>query len=337
MPALPALLALLSLAPPLEGELRESRPGMGTLLTVAVVAPPERARAGIDAAFAVFDRVDRVMNEWRPDSPLSRLNARAGRGWVTLPADLCEVLRIARRGARETGGLFDPTWAAVSELWRFDGTEQAPPPDDAVRARCALVGWRGLELRARRGGPGCEARLQRAGMKVGLGGLAKGWAVDRAARRLRALGLRDFLLQAGGDLYAAGRRGGAPWHVAIRDPRGGPLDAMAALDVSDRAFSTSGDYEHAFEAGGRRYHHLIDPRTCRPSPASRAVTVLARTAVEAEILGKAAFLEGGEAGLARVEAAGAAAILVGGDGAVRVSPALAGRLVRAARDAPAEP
>ena len=320
----------LAASAPATAEVSEARPGMGTLLRVTVVAPPERAAAGIEAAFRVFERVDRVMNEWREDSPLSRLNRRAGRGWVRLPADLCEVLALGLDGARATGGLFDPTWAAVSDLWRFEGEAAVPPDDGVLAARCALVGWRGLELR-RRSASGCEARLLRRGMRVGLGGLAKGWAVDRAARALRARGLRDVLLQAGGDLYAAGTRGGTPWRVAVRDPRGGPLEAMAALDVSDRAFSTSGDYEHAFEAGGRRYHHLLDPRTCRPSGASRAVTLLARSATEAEILGKAVFLEGGRAGVARAEAAGAAALVVTGDGEVIVSDSLAGRLSRPTR------
>lgn len=308
----------------------EARPGMGTLLRVTIVAPPERAAAGVTAAFAVFDRVDRVMNEWREDSPLSLLNRRAGQGWTPLPADLCEVLALGIEGARSTGGLFDPTWAALSDLWRFDGSETEPPGDAQLAERCALVGWRGLEVRPLPAG-GCEARLARRGMRVGLGGLAKGWAVDAAARALRALGLQDFLLQAGGDLYAGGSRAGAPWRVAVRDPRGGPLDAMAALDVSDRAFSTSGDYEHAFEAGGRRYHHLVDPRTCRPSAASRAATVLARSAVEAEILGKAVFLEGGRAGIARAEAAGAAALVITGAGEVVVSDSLAERLSRPPR------
>lgn len=329
MISLLAVVALLAVPSP-AAEVSEARPGMGTLLRVTVVAPPDRAAAGIAAAFRVFERVDRVMNEWREDSPLSRLNRRAGSGWVRLPGDLCEVLALGLEGARSTGGRFDPTWAAVSDLWRFDGGAATPPEDAVLAARCALVGWRGLELR-RRSAAGCEARLRRRGMRVGLGGLAKGWAVDRAARALRARGLQDFLLQAGGDLYAAGTRGGTPWRVEVRDPRGGPLEAMASLDVSDRALSTSGDYEHAFEAGGRRYHHLLDPRTCRPSEASRAVTLLARSATEAEILGKAVFLEGGRAGVARAEAAGAAALVVTGDGEVIVSDSLAARLSRPAR------
>ena len=115
MNALALWLLVASAAPPERADVvTESRPGMGTLLRVTIVAPADRGAAGVEAAFAVFDRVDRVMNEWRPDSPLSRLNRRAGRGWVRLPGDLCEVLAIGLEGARATGGLFDPTWAAVS-------------------------------------------------------------------------------------------------------------------------------------------------------------------------------------------------------------------------------
>lgn len=324
-----ALAAALA-ANPARAVVTETRPMMGTVLTVSVVAADGAAAApAIAAAFARFERVDRVMNEWRPDSPLSRLNAEAGRGWVALPADLCEVLRLAKEGAVRTGGRFDPTWAALADLWRFDG----PPhvPDEAeVRARCPLVDHRGLALRGRPG-RGCEARLARPGMRVGLGGIAKGWAVDEAAKALRRLGFRDFLLQAGGDLYAAGRRGDVPWRVAIRDPDHPAGEGIATLDVSDRAFSTSGDYEHAFVVDGRRYHHLIDPRTCAPAPASRSVTILARSAVRAEIASKAAFVEGGPGGLALARALGTEAVLVTASGEVLASAGLAARLAPGSR------
>lgn len=328
MPTIALALALLAVAPPDEPVLSESRPTMGTLATVTIAGVPEAgARAGIDAAFAVFARVDWSMNEWRADSPLSLLNSRAGDGWVTLPGDLCEALRLAKRGARRTGGLFDPTWAALAELWRFDGEGAAPPTPEQLRAACPLVDHRGLELRTRAGGP-CEARLARAGMRVGLGGLAKGWALDTAARALRALGFRDFLLQAGGDLYAAGTRGGAPWRVDVRDPRGGRLDTIASVQVSDRAFSTSGDYERFFEKDGRREHHLIDPRTCEPARASRAVSVLAPSAVDAEILGKALFAAGGREALALAARFGAEAIVVTATGELLATPGLRRALPR---------
>ena len=322
MPTIALALVLLASAPADGQVLSESRPTMGTLATVTIAGVPEGgARAGIEAAFAVFARVDWSMNEWRPDSPLSALNARAGDGWVPLPGDLCEVLRLAKRGARRTGGLFDPTWAALSDLWRFDGQGAGAPEPERLRAACRLVDHPGLELRSR-AGPLCEARLVRAGMKVGLGGIAKGWALDAAARSLRALGYRDFLLQAGGDLYAAGRRGGAPWRVDVRDPRGGRLDAITSVEVSDQAFSTSGDYEQYFEKDGRREHHLIDPRTCEPARASRAVSVLARSAVDAEILGKALFAAGGREALALATRHGAEAIVVTAAGDLLATPGL---------------
>jgi thiamine biosynthesis lipoprotein len=321
------VLLLAALTRPAEGVVAETRPAMGSVATVTLAGTtPERAAPAIEAVFAVFERVEWSMNEWRAGSPLAQLNAGAGRGWVPLPGDLCEVLSIAKDGARRTGGRFDPTWAALSDLWRFDGSAPAPPREAAVRARCGLVEHRLLQLRPR--GRACEARLARAGMRVGLGGLAKGWALDAAARSLRALGHADFLLQAGGDLYAAGTRGGAPWRVGVRDPRGGPLDELAEVDVRDRAFSTSGDYEHAYIANGRRYHHLIDPRTCRPANGSRSVTVLARRSVDAEILGKALFVLGGERALREAERWGAEALIVDADGAVL---ATAGLRVVAAR------
>lgn len=353
----------------------ESRPMMSTMVSVTLVgATVAQAEAASDEVFGLFSRVEAVMNEWRPGSPLSSLNAAAGSGrWTELPGDLCEVLRAGLDGARRTDGLFDPTWAALRDLWRFgDGEPPAVPDPGGLAARCQLVSWRSLEIEppAARPEPAgavtppdpppaadgacapppagprpgcacasppseppaagacapCRARLAAVGMAVGLGGLAKGWAVDRAVEALRRRGLRDFVVQAGGDLYAAGRRGDRPWRVGIRDPRGPPDAPFAFLDVSDRAFSTSGDYERHFIVDGVRYHHVIDPRTCRPATASRSASLLAATAADAEVLGKAAFVLGGEEGLRLAEREGAAAVLVAPDARVLASPSLGARL-----------
>jgi FAD:protein FMN transferase len=318
----------------------ETRPAMSTVVTITVAAPPEPATlAAVDAAFAVFARVEAVMNEWSPDSPLSALNAAAGSGVpVPLPGDLCQVLRAARDGASRTGGLFDPTWAALRGIWRFGDGDPARVPSDAEVARaCALVSWRDLVVDPP-GTPGddspCTARLARAGMQVGLGGIAKGWGVDQAVTELRRRGLRDFTVQAGGDLYASGTRGGEPWRIGIRDPRGAPGDAFASLPVRDAAFSTSGDSERFFVLDGRRYHHVVDTRTCRPATASRQASVLAPTALEAEILGKAVFAAGGPDGLALAERNGSTAVVVTSENEVVASPALSGRLDVARPPAP---
>lgn len=310
----------------------ETRPAMATLVTVTVAAPADdRTAEAVEAAFAVFGRVDEVMNEWRPDSPLSTLNAAAGNGApVPLPGDLCQVLRLARDGAERTEGLFDPTWAALRRVWRFgDGELPRVPSDAEIAAACPLVSWRDLVVEpAASADPEapCTARLRRPGMQVGLGGIAKGWGVDRAVAELRRRGFRDFTVQAGGDLYASGVRGGRPWRVGIRDPRGGPGDSFASLPVTDAAFSTSGDSERSFVVDGVRHHHLIDTRTCRPATASRQVSVLAPSAVEAEILGKAVFALGGTEGLALAARYGSAAVIVTAGNAVVATPALSGRL-----------
>ncbi len=305
-----------------------SREMMGTRITLAFSGvTADQAEPGFQAAFAELERVEQVMNEWKPDSALSRINAASGsKGFVPAPADLCEVLRRSLDAAKRTQGIFDPSWAALRDVWRFGaGQERRVPDAAAVKAACPLVSYRDVELRPGKDG-GCGVRLKKAGMKLGLGGVAKGWAVDQAVAALRALGFKDFFVQAGGDLYAAGSREGHPWRVGIRDPRGPEDQYFARIELSDAAFSTSGDYERFFIADGKRYHHLIDPRTCHPARASRSATVLARTATEAEFLTKAAFILGGLPALDLVASWGASVVLVTEDNRVLFSKALEGRL-----------
>ena len=307
--------------------LRQDRDLMHTVVTVVLAEP--RPDGGVDDAFddafQVFADIDETMNEWKPGSALARLNRGAGGPPVEATAPLCEVLRLSLDGARRTGGLFNPTWAALRDVWRFSDEEPPRVPSAAeVKERCALVGARGVELT--RTSSGCTVRLARPGMRLGLGGVVKGWGVDQAATRLRARGFKNFFIQAGGNLYFAGKNDGRPWRAGIRDPRGPPERVFARLELTDRAFSTSGDYEHFFVADGVRYHHLIDLRTCFPAGASRSVTVLARTATDAEFLTKAAFVLGGEAGLALAEKLGAQAVIVDAENRVHLSKGLEGTL-----------
>jgi thiamine biosynthesis lipoprotein len=310
--------------------LTRSRQTVGTQVNISISnVTPELAERGFNAAFAEFDRVNAVMNEWRPDSALSAINEAAGTDrFVPSPEDLCAVLRKSLDAARRTNGLFDPTWAALRDLWRFGTNQSAEVPSAAaVKATCPLVSYRDVELRTvPRSLGACEVRLKKRGMKLGLGGVAKGWAIDRAVAALRALGLRDFFVQAGGDRYAARQRGDRPWRVGIRDPRGSKDQYFAQLDVSNAAFSTSGDYERFFIVDGRRYHEIIDPRTCYPATATRSATVLARTAVDAEFLTKATFILGGAKALELAESWGAGAVLVSEKNDVLVSNSLKGKL-----------
>jgi len=150
------------------------------------------------------------------------------------------------------------------------------------------------------------------GRSIDLGGIAKGYVVDRAAAVLKKQGLSSFLVQAGGDLYGAGRKpNGAPWVSGIQDPRGPQGSYFAVVDLEDHAFSTAGDYARAYMIGGKRYHHIIDPKTGYPATASRSVTIWARDAFTADAVDDGVFILGPEKGLELVESLeGVGAVIV---------------------------
>ena len=160
-------------------------------------------------------------------------------------------------------------------------------------------------------------------MRITVGGIAKGYAVDRAVEILHRDGFANFLLQAGGDLYLSGRKGPHPWRVGIRDPRGPPNSYFAVAEVQDHSFSTSGDYERFILHDGKRYHHILDPATGYPATRSRSVTVLAKNAMTADAYSTALFILGAKAGLQLVETLpGIDAIFVDSDNKVHVSKGL---------------
>jgi thiamine biosynthesis lipoprotein len=245
---------------------------------------------------------------------------------VQVSPETLEVLRTARQVSDWTGGKFDVTFGALSGLWKFDQDQdnQIPRPAD-VRARLPDVDFTAVELNHARG----TAYLSRRGVRVHLGGIGKGYAVDRAAAILRADGISDFLIQAGGDLYASGTRGDRPWRAGIRDPRG-PVDRIfAAMDLHDETFSTSGDYERYFIHDGRRFHHILDPDEGAPARGSRSVTIVARQAVLADALSTGVFVLGPQAGMALIEKLpDVEGVIVSGSNEVLVSSGLTGRLER---------
>jgi thiamine biosynthesis lipoprotein len=271
-----------------------------------------------------------VMNEAREDSPLWKINAAAGGPGVAAPAELCEVIKLSLEGARKTKGLFDPTWASLRDVWRFRADRYGEIPDPALlKEKCALVGWKDVVVTAVKNptpAAACTVALKRAGMRLGLGGLVKGWGIDQVAKQLRAAGYRNFFVQAGSDLYLSGKVGDRAWKVGIREPRGTEEQSFARTEVTDGSFSTSGDYEQFFVKDGVRYHPLIDPRTCAPARASVSATVLAKSATEAEFLTKAAFILGPKEGQKLASTLGAQLVLVDSDGGVTVSPGLKGKL-----------
>ena len=299
---------------------------MGTEVEVTAWTSDEaRAQAAFAAVFGEFDRLDALMSVWKEGSDILRLNAAAGERPVAVSAETIEVLQTARQVSEWTGGRFDVTFAALSGLWKFDDQDKdgSVPDRREIETRLPLVNFRDLEVddRAR------TAFLRRKGMRVNLGGIGKGYAVDRAADILRRSGVRDFMIQAGGDMYVGGTHGDRPWRVGIRDPRGAADRSFAMLDLTDRTFSTSGDYERFFFKDGRRYHHLLDLSLGEPARLCRSVTLVTDRAVIADALAKGVFILGPDAGMALIERTpGVQGVIVSAKNEVVVSSGLRGKL-----------
>jgi thiamine biosynthesis lipoprotein len=309
---------------------------MGSELQLTVWTTDEAAAdSAFEAVFQEFDRLEGLMSTWRETSDLQRLNAAAGRHPVQVDTEIRDVLRIARQVSEWTGGKFDVTFGVLSGLWKFDyqDRDSTIPDRNEVLRRLPFINYRDLKLDE----PAGTAFLRRQGMRANLGGIGKGYAVDRAADILRRRGFQNFMIQAGGDMYVAGHRDDRPWRLGIRDPRGPADRSFAALDLSDGTFSTSGDYERFFIKDGRRYHHILDPNTGEPAQGCRSVTIVTDRAVIADGLSTGVFILGPEAGMALIERLpGVEGVIVSAKNEVLVSSGLKGRLIAIAppTDAP---
>ena len=285
-----------------------------------------RAETAAAAVFREFDRLDAMMSVWKDGSDIKRLNDGAGEKRVLISPETREVLHIARQISEATEGTFDITFAALSGLWKFDyqDKDESVPPRSEIVKRLPLVNYRDVLVDDEDG----TAMLRRRGMRVNLGGIAKGYAVDRGVDIVRRSGLRDFIIQAGGDMYVGGTKGDRPWRVGIRDPRGPADRSFAALDLKDATFSTSGDYERFFMKDGVRYHHIIDLRVGEPARLSRSVTLVTDRAVIADALAKGVFILGPDAGMALIErTAGVQGVIVSATNEVSISSGLRHRLI----------
>jgi thiamine biosynthesis lipoprotein len=298
---------------------------MGSSLRVSIwTTDQDRATTAIDAVYTEFDRLENALSVWRPDSDVQRLNAAAGRGPVPVGTDMLQVLEEAEKANRLTLGKFDITFGALADIWKFDHDQDDRVPSyEEIAARLPLIDRAAVRLDRAAG----TAEIVRPGVRIHLGGIGKGYAVDRAIALLRNAGFSDFLIQAGGDLYASGRRGDRPWRVGLSDPRGTDGETFATIELHDETFSTSGDYERFFIKDGVRYHHLLDPATGEPARLCRSVTILARSALTADWASTGVFIMGPEAGMALVESLpDLEAVIVTADNEVRVSSGLKDRL-----------
>jgi len=290
---------------------------MGTRIAVeAWHEDAAAAGAAIDAVIAEMHRIDELMSHYKPDSQLSRVNRGAATAPVRVDPELAQLIARALEFSELTGGAFDVSYASVGYLYEY--RERRRPSEGEIEAALPAVDWRSIEVDRR----ASTVRFRRAGMRIDLGGIAKGYAVDRCLAILRARGIAHATVTAGGDSGILGDRRGRPWVVGIRHPDD-PQRVIARIPLEDAAISTSGDYERYFEEGGVRYHHIINPRTGRSATGVRSVTVIGPDATLTDGLSTSLFVLGVDRGLALVNARDDVdAVIVTDDGRVHYSKGL---------------
>jgi thiamine biosynthesis lipoprotein len=320
--------------PPAPRRVERARVSMGSQLTLtAWTADEPRAIETFEHVFREFDRLEGLLSVWKDGSDVVRLNKSAGVSPVPVSQDTINVLREAAEASELTRGKFDITFGALSDIWRFDHDQDNIVPDrQLIEIRLPRIDYRAVHFDS----TAKTAFITRPGTRVHLGGIGKGYAVDRAVALLRERGFTDFLIQSGGDLYAAGTDNGKPWTLGIADPRG-THEPFATLQISDGTFSTSGDYERFFMKDGKRFHHLLDPDFGEPATGCRSVTIVTNRAVYADVLSTGVFILGPDEGMKLIETlADVEGVIVTSDNQVVVSSGLKGRLrlLRQPTDAP---
>jgi FAD:protein FMN transferase len=284
---------------------------MGTRIYVELwLDDAARGQAAMDAVIASMHEVDAMMSTYKPASQLSRVNAGAALEPVRVDRELFDVIRASLEFSRLTGGAFDVTYASVGHLYDFRARQR--PSEAQIAKALPGVNWRNVRLDP----AALTVRFERPGMRIDLGGIAKGYAVDRAIGLLRARGVAHAVVSAGGDSRIIGDRFGRPWIVGIRHPDD-PKRVVTRIPLVDTAMSTSGDYERYFDEQGVRYHHIIDPQTGHSASKVRSATILAPTAMQTDGLSKTAFVLGADEALKIIEKIpGVDAVFVTPDGKV---------------------
>jgi thiamine biosynthesis lipoprotein len=268
---------------------------MGTTVRAEVWSADDAAAAtAVTAVMEEMRRIDRLMSPYKPNSELSRVNTNAAQHPIRVGKELRDLVRRSLEISELTNGAFDITFASVGR--HYDYRKRIRPADGMLAGLLPVVGFRHVLIDENAG----TVAFTLPGVRIDLGGIAKGHAVDKALAILRQHDIEHALISAGGDTGILGNRIDRPWVVAIRDPR--DRDAVVAmLPLQDEALSTSGDYERYFEQDGVRYHHILNPSTGRSAGEVRSVSILGPNATTTDALSTSVFVLGVEEGMALVE------------------------------------
>jgi len=314
------LLLLSSCSPQKERTFKKSKILMDTIVTITVVSQTEEdGEKAIDSAFSEMERLQKLLDFYSPDSEISLINREAGVSEVKVSPDTFALLAKALSVSEQTGGAFDVSVGTVSSLYDF--RNKIKPDDQAIEKNLVLVGYRNILMSKEKG----TVFSKKKEMLIDTGGIAKGYAADRAAEVLKNNGIRSGLVSVAGDIRTFGTKpDGSPWKIGIRNPRPqrSQDDLLGTVDLKDVAISTSGDYERFFILNGQRYHHLLSPRTGRPARECRSVSVIAKESVLADAFATAIFILGPEKGMEVLETAGIEGVIVDDQGVVHTTPGI---------------
>jgi thiamine biosynthesis lipoprotein len=262
---------------------------MGTRITVELWSEDrDKAEQAIDAVLDELRRLDESMSTYKPTSEVSLVNARAADGPLHISKELFDLLVTAKEYSVLTDGAFDITYASVGYLYDF--RKRIRPDEAQITKALPAVNFRHVLLDPKNQ----TVQFSQKGVRIDLGGIAKGYAVDCGINVLKSRGYARAYVGAGGDSRIIGDRFGKPWMVGIRDPRKGEGEVITRIPLVDAAISTSGDYERFFDEGGVRYHHIIDPHTGHSASKVRSATVIGPNATRTDGLSKTAFVLGPE-------------------------------------------
>ncbi|HEV7608347.1 MAG TPA: FAD:protein FMN transferase [Steroidobacteraceae bacterium] len=291
---------------------------MGTRCAVELWSEDKaKGDAAITSVFDDMKRIDRLMSTWKEDTEISKVNREGGTHPVKISPELFRLLQVSMEYSELTHGAFDITYASVGYLYDFK--KGVHPDQKAIDAALPGINWRHMVLDAKN----TTVFFTRPGMRIDLGGIAKGYSVDRGIEILQKQGITRAMVNAGGDTRIIGDRFGKAWMVGVRDPdHEGKV--FLRLPLADTAFSTSGDYERYFDENGKRFHHIIDPKTGDSARKCRSVTIISGNATRTDALTKSVFVMGPEEGIAFINTLpDVDAVAVAPDGKVIYSKGLA--------------
>ncbi len=291
---------------------RKTEQIMGTDVTITVAAKSEEeGGAAIDAGMAELRRLDAMMSLYKDTSEITAVNRAAGMHPVHVSPEMVEITERAIEASRLSEGVFDVTIGPLVVLWQMRLKAGTIPTDEEIQKVRPLVNYRNIVIDKK----ASTIFLKRTGMIMDLGGM-KGYMADRAADVVEKRGIKNALIAVAGDIRALGHRDdGKPWQIGVQHPRE-PDKLMAVLDLSDRSVSTSGDYERYTIIHKKRYHHIIDPRTGKPSKGVVSATLIGGRGALIDPLAKAPFILGPEEGLKIIRKTGAEAIIVDDQGKI---------------------